>query len=186
MGILDKLFGREPDRSHWGEIVNNITVGLEHVRQRWFKMCVEGLQQVSSEESPITIKKQNIGGNGLRAVKAYQLFLVSYFLAQHRYIPPSQGRDFADLIFAQVCGSDLEGCLQYFARYEGADGGMGLFRFTSDFAVYITETEAPLMEAMALGATAPTLAHLSHMVLAASFADHQTVEMLQRKLEQGG
>jgi hypothetical protein len=107
-------------------------------------------------------------------------------MAQHRYIPPDQGRDFADLLFAQVCGSDLESTLQYFARYERADRGSSLFRFSSDVAEYITGNNAPLMEAMTLGGSAPILAHLSHMVLAGSFNDQRTVQSLQRTIEQGG
>ena len=186
MGILDKIFGRRPDRSQWPRIVNDITVGFEQIRQKWFETCIDGLEGVASEDAQVRIQRRTLDGNGLRAAKAYQLFLTLSYLAKHRYIPPSEGHDFADLLFAQVCGSDLEQCLHCFARYEKADRGSGLFRFTSDVAEHITGNEAPLMEAMTLSATTPMFAHLSHMVLAASFNDQRTVQSLQRKIEQGG
>ncbi len=187
MGFLDKILGRAaPDRTQWGEIVNSITLGLKQVRENWFKSCVDSLESASTDDNPIAIKQRTLGGDALRAANAYQLFLVSSYLAQHRYIPPDQGRDFADLLFAQVCGSDLETTIHYFARYQQADGGSSLFRFTSDIAEYITGNKAPLMEAMALGVSTPILAHLSHMVLAVSFNDQSTVQSLQRKIERGG
>jgi hypothetical protein len=157
MGILDRLLGRAaPDRTEWGEIVNNITLGLMQVREDWFETCVETLEDASTDERTIVIQRLTLDGDGLRAANAYQLFLVSSFLAGHRYIPPSQGRDFADLLFAQVCGSDLTDTMEFFVRYQRApDRGNGLFRFASDIAEHITGNKTPLMEGMAVGASTP-------------------------------
>lgn len=74
-----------------GAISLRITQGLEEVRKTWFQACVDNFLETSkkgaSEGPPIVVKRANLAGDAARASKAYQLYLVSGFLAQHGYIP---------------------------------------------------------------------------------------------------
>jgi len=192
MGFFPRLFGGGgPSREDWAAISLRIAQGLEEVRKTWFQACVDNFREASeksaSEGPPITMKRANLAGDAGRASKAYQLYLVSGFLAQHGYIPPSQGRDFADILFAQVCGTELEQCLSFFARYHEAqaDPGTQLFRFGSDISRYITGNDAPLVESMLVASTVPVCVALSHMVVADAFGDQRTVAQLQAKLSAG-
>lgn len=192
MGFFSQLFGGGgPGREDWGAISLRITQGLEEVRKTWFQACVDNFLETSkkgaSEGPPIVVKRANLAGDAARASKAYQLYLVSGFLAQHGYIPPSQGRDFADILFAQVCGTELEQCLSFFGRYHEAQGDPGtqLFRFGSDISRYITGNDAPLVESMLAASTLPVFVAMSHMVVADAFADQGTVAQLQAKLSAG-
>lgn len=118
MGIFSKLFAGSPDREHWSTISLNISKGLEDIRKTWFDSCVKVLQESSSKKGKdslaIEIVNIHLGGGADLAIKAYQLYLVSGFLAQHAYIPPSEGKDFADILYAQVCGTQIEECLAFF------------------------------------------------------------------------
>jgi len=191
MGFFSRLFrGAGPSREDWGVISLRIAKGLEEVRKKWFETLVGIFREMSKKgawkDPPITVKRTNLAGDATHALKAYQLYLVSAFLAKHGYIPPSQGRDFADLLFAQVCGTELEQCLAFFNRYHEAheDPGRQLFRFASDISRYITGNDTSFYESMLVDPTIPVFAWLTHMVVADAFGDQVTVAQLQTKLSE--
>lgn len=188
MGIFSRLFKNGPTRDKWGQISLDIAKGLEVARDIWFGVCIEGLTSASEEHSDrdykIKIVEDKLFGNGLQAVKAYQLYLVSIFIAQHTYIKRHEGKDFADLLYAQVCGLDLEECLYYFGRYHemAKDGGTQLIRFNNDVAKHITGNPAPVIESMMIGAIFPLFVLPVQMVVAEAFGDLKTVAALDEKL----
>jgi hypothetical protein len=116
-------FGRE----NWIRISSNISKDLENFRNNWFNICVDFLKdakdKIENDEtliinklgdtSKIEIINDVIDGEAELSIKAYQLYLASGFLAQHEYISKSEGRDFADLLYAQVCGTQIDKCLKF-------------------------------------------------------------------------
>lgn len=180
MGFLDKFFGKEPDRSQWAIIVNKITVGLEEVCLSWFESCVDIYQET------FTFKNRTLDVNGLRSVKAYQLYWIDGYMAQHQYISPKYSQEFCDLLFAQVCGSDLENIDTYFIRYNITDGSASLFRFCNDMAEYITGEKNSVHLAMALMPITSLLCNLTLIVLAESFGDQRAVRLLQQVIKKEG
>jgi len=187
MGIFSKLLGNRPNREHWGLISLNIAKGLEEVRKIWFDSCVKLLQD-STEKNSLDFDLVNIRleREGELAIKAYQLLLVSNCLAKHTYIPPLQGKDFADILYAQVCGTQVEKILSFLSRYhEVAESGTQLFRFCSDVAKYISGNEAPLAESTLLGSTLLPFAIMNHIVVASCFGDDKTVKKLESELSKG-
>jgi len=187
MGIFSKFSNGSPSREHWGSIALNIAKGLEDVRTMWFNSCVQTLKEKSPEQDDDSVEieavNNRLGGNADLAIKAYQLFLTSSSIGQHNYIKSSEGKDFADILYAQVCGINLEECLSFFSRYHKAnDGGTQLFRFSSDVAKYITGKEAPLSESMLIASTVPKFMAINHIVVARSFGDDKTVHKINSKL----
>jgi hypothetical protein len=194
--ILSRLFKSSPPRNQWGRISLDIAKGLEEVRNAWFGLCIEMLQSASKENPPgdhkleIRIRRNKLYGNGLLALKAYQLYIVSGFLVN--YIRQYEGKDFADILYAQVCGLDLENCLDYWGRYHEMekDGGTQLFRFTNDIAKHITgdpsppNESPPLIEAMIIGEIFPLLYLSVCMVVADAFGDSKTVAKLKKSLSE--
>ena len=192
--IMDESVGpnREPDvsnqsagdprREHWGMISLNISKGLEDVRLKWFDLCVKILRQSSSVKGELV--NTHLGGEAELAIKGYQLWLVSGFLAQHAYISPEEGQDFAEILYAYVGGTKLDECMAFFRRYHEVQPGNGtqLFLFASDVAKYITGKEAPLAENMLISSAFPTFVALTHMVVAECFGDKETVNELMSKL----
>jgi hypothetical protein len=168
-----------PKREEWGAISLRIARSLKELRERWFPVCVNGLR-----ESKFKVRRASLSGEADRATRAFQLYLVANYLSQHAYIPTSEGRDFADILFAQVCGTELEECLVPFSRYAEVqtDRGAVLFRFSADIARYITGNDTPLPEAMAVAETTPTFGILTHMIVADAFGDMDTVSELQAEL----
>lgn len=189
MGIFSKLFASGPGREDWSMISFKISKGLEDVRKTWFNSCVKVLQENSSKKGKdsLAIKILNIhlGGEADLAIKAFQLYLVSGFLSQHSYISPSKGKDFADILYAQVCGTQIVECLVFFSRYQEAlsERGKQLFRFTSDVTKYITGNKAPLNESMLIIPTVPLFVSLNHIVVANCFGDNKMVKKLESNIE---
>jgi hypothetical protein len=171
-----------------GVISLNIAKGLEEVRKIWFDSCVKLLRESAKKNSlDIHLVTIRLGGEGDLAIRAYQLLLVSNCLAKYTYIPPSQGKDFADILYAQVCGTKVETILSFLSRYhEVTDSGTQLFRFSSDVAKYITGNESPLAESTLLASTLLPFAVMNHLVVASCFADDKTVKKLESELNNEG
>ncbi len=188
MDSSSKLFGDSPGREEWSELSLMIAQGLEQARTQWFQTLIDFFCGTTKdriiEELQITVKHTTLSGEAAHATKAWQLYLVSNFLAHHRYIPPSEGRDFADLLYAQVCGTELSNCLSFLARYDEVTGDRStqLGRFGLDISRYITGQDAPLMESLLVASTLPQFTVVIHLVVAAAFADSKTVSELQAKL----
>ena len=189
MGIFSKLFARGPGREDCSMISLNISKGLEDVRKTWFNSCVKVLQENSSKKGKdslaIKIVHIRLGGEANLAIKAFQLYLVSGFLSQHSYISPSKGKDFADILYAQVWGTQIVECLAFFSRYQEvlSDRGTQLFQFTSDVSKYITGNKAPLNESMLIMPNIPLFVSLNHIVIANCFGDNKMVKKLKSDIE---
>jgi hypothetical protein len=188
MGFFTRFLKSGPPRDQWGRISLDITKGLEEARNIWFELCVEILRSASEDNSnkdyKIKIIQKKLTGNGLQAVKAYQLYWASVFIGHKAYIPRHEGKDFADILYAQVCGLELEECLHYFDRYHEMTkhGGTQLIRFTNDVARHITGNPAPLIESMIIGETFPLFSLSVQIIVAEAFGDLKTVAALNEKL----
>jgi hypothetical protein len=153
----------------------------------WFTNCIQSLNKASQEggigDWKIVLKRTELGGFAARAITAYQMYLASAFLAQRKYVPLRDGKDFADFLWTQLCGSQLPVCMQFLERYiEVAGDSTQLFRFCSDVARYITDQEAPLAEAGILATLDPYLVGMTNMVIAGAFNDRDAVSQIEAKL----
>lgn len=183
MGLF-KFLKKSPSRELWAVISFNLSARLEALRREYFEQCVKVIQEYSKEkdEPEMKIVNRELGGKADLAIKAYQLYLTSLFLAHHGYIPKSQGKDFADILYAQVCGTQLVDCLSYFSRYHGAKGGDQLRYFSNDVASYITGNDRPLWEGLLIGPSVIPFTQLVHLTVAEAFGDNKTAEKVSREL----
>lgn len=173
------------DSSNWAVICLNLAKNLEKIRNEWFGQCVGILEYISKDkERDIEIKNRKLENECESALKAYQLFIITGIL--HYYIKPEKGKDFGDLLFAYVCGKELEDCLKYFDRYYEVenDGGTQLFRFSSDVAKYITGNESPLVEGVALGSSFTPFYLMTQLATVEAFRDEDKIEKISKSLNE--
>jgi hypothetical protein len=181
MRLFRKIFGTGPPRDQWGAISLRIAKGLEEARKIWFLSCLEIIEAISQQDNRNYIKQKTLTGKALQAVKAYQLYWASYFIGQQAYIPKQEGKNFADILYAQVCGTEIDKCYYYFSRYvEAKDGGNQIMRFAYDFAIQITTN--PLVGDITIQTTFPFFALIVQIVVAESFGDLKTAASLNEKL----
>lgn len=188
MSILSKFFSSNGDNSdNWGLISTQIAQGFEKIQKNWFRNCIDILQQASDDEDlgerHIVVKHTELAGDASLAVKAFQLMLASEYIAKHTYISRSHGQDFANILYAQVCGTDLLDCMKFFKRYVEVEGSVKLSRFSSDLACYITDKENSLDESILIAMVFPVFAYLTHMVVADAFGDQNTVILMQAEMD---
>ena len=171
-------------RDLWAAVSLRIAKELQEFRKGWFEDCVGEVRRSSekdeSEADCLIIKHTELSGEALHACRAFQLYLISGYLAQHSYIPPSQGREFADLLSAHVCATELDKCDVFLRRYaeDGIDGGTTVFRFSADVARYITGKDEPLWESLVIGASVPLFGTITHIIVAEAFGDYATAARL--------
>jgi hypothetical protein len=184
MSISSKLFSVGSNREYWSAVSLNIAKRLEDVRKIWFDSCVKILQESAEKDSlNIDLVHIHLGGKADSAIKAYQLYLVSCFLSQHTYISPSGSKDFGDILYAQVCGTQMEEVLSFFSRYHEVRNSLTqLFHFCSDVAKYITDSKAPIPEGTIIVSTIPSFIAFNHIVVASCFGDEKTVKKLESEL----
>lgn len=123
LGFLTKLFGKGPSREQWTVITTKIAKDLEIFRGEFFQRCVQYVDALSTEDLvkdlDLSVVHRTLGEEADVFIKAYQLMVVSTTLEHHLYIPESQRRDFADLLYSQVCGTKLEAVLKQIREYFG-------------------------------------------------------------------
>ena len=130
----------------FGVTANTISTGLERVRESWFAKCVKAM-----EGNPdCTVRNRKLGGNADLAIKAFQLLKTVTVIADNQYVSRSDGPFFSDVVFAQVCGNDLERVMAFFNSYVNAlnDTTSQITRFSVDVVAYISGKDSPDLTSM--------------------------------------
>ncbi len=126
----------EASRDDWPEISLGISKSLEDDRIRFFESCLERIEKSDSSK----VVNRSLAGSADLALKGYQLGIVPAFLEYKQLLREEDAQQFATLLYAQVCGTKIEECLEYLHRYymEKRDGAI---RLVSDVIRYITNSE---------------------------------------------
>src|SRR4029077_7633313 len=172
------------ERNHWLQICTNIAVALERDRRTWFENCLKMVAEVKRKIGlPFETANSTIGGRADLALRAYQLITPTRLMSVRKYVPPADGQDFADLLWAQVCRTNLDDVFELVARYrekreEEAE------RFGRDVACFITGESSPSAFALSLEIMMPTPQLTVHtaMIVAACFGDKDTVQDMKAQL----
>jgi hypothetical protein len=83
------------DREYWVILSTDIAKGLETERKKWFEDSINILAKAFGSEA---IKCEQLTGEVELIIKAFQLYMVSFFMAKHQYISSQEGQDFADIL----------------------------------------------------------------------------------------
>ena len=175
-------------RQGWHVISQSIASGLEAARKDWFQMCVEFLQRIDGKAHKYSwvpkVKNCNLGGEADLALRGFQIYLSSGFVANHDYIFKDERRDFIDILCDKVCGAGVAKALKYVSRYRRVedDTYAQLFRISSDIARYITESEKPLAETKAVAMAVPDFVAMNQAVVAHAFGDLETIKEIKKKI----
>lgn len=108
MGIFDSRFGQSVSlpKDRWGKVALAISVAFEGLRRELYDVAAEMLSKAFYESRPLRGRVYSDQAQGLN-LKAFQLYLASYLIAKRRYIKPGDGKQFADLLWAQVLGNQI-------------------------------------------------------------------------------
>jgi len=177
MGFFSKMFYKPPPKEIWSEIALNISKSIESVGAIWFDKIIDKLIENSHE-----IKNTTVAGDGELALKAYQLYLSVNFIASNQYISSENGKDFADILFAYVCGNKTNEILEFFGRYVDTEDGDTISRFSIDISSYILGTKS----VMGLLLVSPSIIELGLMLdahIAKHFGDESTSNKMNQKLQ---
>lgn len=177
MGFFSKFFYTPPSKDKWSEIALNISKNVDEIGNLWFNEIVQSL-----EENSLEVKNTELIGEGEHVIKAYLLFLGTTCIASNEYIARADGKDFSDILFAYICGNQIEEVLEFFGRYVGANDGNPITPFSIDLSSYILEEKSPL----ALLSIAPKTIKLGlmlNMCIASHFGDESTASDYALKLK---
>ena len=148
-------------RSEWPLICTKIAKGFEDERQSFFSGSIKIIEEARTWEDPIDIPIVNrrLGGVAELALKAYQLGIASSVVARNAYIPSAEGREFANLLYAQVCGTAIHEVLHFLQSYDevAKDQHVRDARLAGDIGHYITGKRSRGSEAATADATKPNL-----------------------------
>ncbi len=119
------------------------------------------------------------------AIKAYQLLLVTVFLAKHEYVSVKDGKDLKDLLIYQVWENKAEKCDCYFTRYFEvfSDSTTRLFRISTDVASHITGHKLDASEAMKIAAQMAMFSNIMEVIVAGAFSDAETINKIETDIK---
>ncbi len=178
MGFFTKR--KSPPREAWLAIASELTGHLLEVREKWFALTLETLGEGEFEvvnDSPTRVAHN--------AVAAYQLEDCAAMLAKQGYVAQQDGRDFADILFGCVCGTELERTMEFFSRYQSAGGeSQRALRLSRDVAAQLLGKDPPNPAAgMAVALRVPRLSFGTFYAVAESFGDHREMDRILKAFE---
>ena len=184
MRIFSRIVRRRTNRERWSGISQQISEGLAAVREWWFGACVQAMDGYAAAGASILVNRE-IDGDLALTLKAYQLLHTSSFMNQHEYIRRSHGREFADLLWAQICGTDLPKVVEILndVMSPGLTRDGREFRLARLVATHITGDHTALGEAMVLGGLALYYEIGNAMVMSEAFGDQKTTAALREILD---
>lgn len=184
MGFFSGLFGNKikpPAKEEWPSIVNEISIGLERVRNMWFDQC-----KTIAVGTNCVIKNTTLQDIGLIYAKTFQLYNSFNFIGYQKYIAPADGAYFADSLLDKVCNND-KGFKVITSEYHRKlhekklePDKQGLI-FASDISNFITGNARDGVALMAVAMTLPGFIGTTQMVIASSFGDNKTVKKIESK-----
>ena len=178
-----------------------MAVAFERDRKAFFENCLNTIAEVKGNtllsfvrrvlkpdpkgrnNLPVEIAKKTIGGRADLALRAYQLIQATRLISAQKYISPSDGQDFADILWAQVCGTHMDDVCELLDRYyEKRDAEEERLGF--DVALYITGDPAWALRltAVVMMQTTQLTGHTA-MIVATAFGDEETVQDIRAQLE---
>ena len=181
MRLFEKFFGtaREPD---WKLACDKIADGFDTVRKSQFESAVKVIQRRLRHE--LSTLRTSLGGDADCALKGFQLWLATRFLATHPYVPPSESKTFFGLLNVGVSGEDLQhalGYLQEFHEYR-RDPIEQCVQVAFPVANYITLTPHPIAATL-VGRLMPVFICNTESVIADAFGDRATLDQLQSDMQ---
>lgn len=180
MEVFSRLFGnkiKQPKKNDWPIIVEEISNGLEKVRNMWFDQC----------KSIIVSNNRNVvlQGDGLIYAKTYQLYYSFTFIGENKYISAPEGKDFADLLLYKVCENNKEIAMklgEYQRKIAEPNKPVNIVLFATDITAYITGNAPDIFKSMELCSIMPGFVEATRMVVANSFGDHKTAAKIGSKM----
>ncbi len=182
--------GPDSQRDEWPRISNHIARGLERDARSWFEHVVREVSNSPLSREAGTLKVEVVrtafDRKAVLAVKAFQLIVVTWVIEVRRYIPEADGKDFADLVWAQVCGSQLDEVIAHVRYYRDAkDDQDQRSRFAADVMEHILGPKSPFFLIMSVVMQTTIQELIGHVgsIVADAFDDEATFNDLQRQLK---
>lgn len=161
---------------------------LSAIRKGFFMSYVHELMMEASKGKGKPVNNKSLGGDVELAIKAFQLFHISIFIAERKYVSPERVKDAVLHLYSKVWGANIDNCYKWQARYGYGEANFNYFtqlaRFTQDIAKYITNSTNVLVEASLCVPSAAVLIGMTRVAVANAFNDNATVKELNANMQQ--
>jgi hypothetical protein len=186
MRFLHNLFKRYPKRDHWASIANCISMGLQNARKEWFSdVCMRQIESFHKcgKTSPGRLNNE-LSGQVVLTMKAYQVGTVPGFIEKQRYIAKSQTVYFADLIVGQVCGTEVAEIDKASDQFSQLPPDMVEFHLARRVAEHLTGKEANLPDIALLVGMVPAFVLCNRMAVASAFGDKPMMATIDKRIDE--
>jgi len=186
MGFLRflSLHSSSLPREQWGQAALGISLAFQPSRLELYKLSVDKLTNsfYRGRELPGLNFSDDI--QGLK-IKAFQLYLATHLIATKEYISPKMGKEFADLLWAQVFGNQLiEGIAQAKAFTPESGTYPRIYKFFGLLAADITGKLNPADGMLLLELLGPKFAEDCYRAVATSFMQPNVERLVQHERSQ--
>jgi len=160
-----------------------IAMGFDLVRQRYFNDVLRNIESQAARED--LTGRRTLEGEADLALKGYQMFLLSFFMAGHKYVKDGDFQEFAGHLAIALCGMDLTEAQRYQVRFHESRNDLTALMysvavFLADHIISAEEPAGRLLTARSV----PLFTFATQLEIAKEFADRQTIVVLQRQIEE--
>jgi hypothetical protein len=178
MGWFSKQSVESPERAKWPYITQAIAEAFEGNRQKWFELCAHELNAAGFvKRGPKA--KADLGDDIVVVLKAYQLGGTAGFLQKRDYLSSltdEQTREFADLLWAHVCGPSLPTVSHYVTKLGAVPDAQR--HLAARVVEYITDAPG-VLEMICLSGPVRVFEVANCMAIASAFRDNKTLDALK-------
>ena len=180
MGFFSNLFKSEPSREEWTSISTSICEGLEGYIDIWYAVCVNALKEKGE-----SIVNEEVTDEADLAIRSFQLMMTMNYIGSNQYISPENGADFADLLYANYCGTKLNKVADFGYRYieVAEDSGVQISRFCGDVTDSILGTKS-VTGLLTLTPYVMTLGLGGNALISSAFGDSTKANEMNAKYDQ--
>lgn len=162
--------------------IQGIAAGFKTLREEQFDSATRVLERRLGRE--LTILRKPLGGDADRALRGYQLWITTVFVAVHPYVPQEESQSFFRSLSSAVCRDDVERVLSYYQEFHQCrhDVAEQMARVAFPVVNYLTVQPHPMATTL-VARLMPIYVCNTQMVISDTFGDLATINQLESEME---
>jgi hypothetical protein len=179
MNFLKKIISRFQKHEDLYQIAEYLADEFSKLRNDWYNNCLKFIEQnLIKDGTNINITLKPLGGIADLSIKAYQIYLTSYFIKKNNYVPEKLYQSFILLLGILVTGDEsLSNIIEKYDIYDKGDYLRQVGELTGSISEYLVGHPDSLIM-VSITPFVKELIVTNQAIVADAFGDIQTVKKI--------
>ena len=179
MNFLKAIISRFKKNKDLYQIAEYLADEFYKLRNDWYNNCLKFIEQNLIKEDPNdNIDLKPLGGIADLSIKAYQIYLASFFIKKNNYVPQKLHQSFIVLLTILVTGDEeYSNIVEKYKIYDKSDYSRHVGELTGSISEYLIGHPNGLI-ITSLSPFVKELIIYNQAIVASAFGDMQTVNKI--------